>query len=152
MPFPLFQTTRYVKVSIGNAPWPIGVTNVGIHERKAREKIGHQFNGGAHIMNDEASRKFLQGTKRLLTWMQMRYPADPSRCVEFGASADHRAALLAAEARGEVQTKLLEPAPHQVGKDGSIRPPTKWQYELSRALDQGAEGKSLAGKAAKQIV
>jgi len=29
----------YYLLSIGNAPWPIGVTMVGIHERSAREKI-----------------------------------------------------------------------------------------------------------------
>jgi pre-mRNA-splicing factor 18 len=33
----------YYLLSIGNAPWPIGVTMVGIHERSAREKIfSHQ--------------------------------------------------------------------------------------------------------------
>ena len=26
-------------MAVGNAPWPIGVTMVGIHERSAREKI-----------------------------------------------------------------------------------------------------------------
>ena len=52
----------YLKLAIGNAPWPIGVTSVGIHERSAREKISHSMNSTsqAHIMNDEASRKFLQ--------------------------------------------------------------------------------------------
>ena len=44
----------------GNNPWPIGVTSVGIHERSAREKISHVMNGAAHIMNDEATRKYLQ--------------------------------------------------------------------------------------------
>ena len=29
----------YYLLSIGNAPWPLGVTAVGIHERSAREKI-----------------------------------------------------------------------------------------------------------------
>lgn len=29
----------YLKLAIGNAPWPIGVTSVGIHERSARERI-----------------------------------------------------------------------------------------------------------------
>lgn len=29
----------YLRLSIGNAPWPMGVTMVGIHERSAREKI-----------------------------------------------------------------------------------------------------------------
>jgi hypothetical protein len=35
--------------------------------------------GGAHIMNDEATRKYLQGLKRLITFVQRAYPTDPSR-------------------------------------------------------------------------
>lgn len=50
----------YMRISVGNAPWPIGVTSVGIHERSAREKISFSCNGQAHIMNDEATRKYLQ--------------------------------------------------------------------------------------------
>lgn len=34
----------YLRLAIGNAPWPIGVTSVGIHERSAREKISHTRN------------------------------------------------------------------------------------------------------------
>lgn len=49
---------------VGNAPWPIGVTSVGIHERSSREKISHvtgmNVRGEAHVMNDEATRKWLQ--------------------------------------------------------------------------------------------
>lgn len=30
---------EYLRMAIGNAPWPMGVTNVGIHDRVAREKI-----------------------------------------------------------------------------------------------------------------
>jgi hypothetical protein len=29
----------YLRTAIGNAPWPIGLTMVGIHERTGREKI-----------------------------------------------------------------------------------------------------------------
>ncbi len=49
----------FIKIAIGNSPWPIGVTSVGIHERSAREKISHAANAqsAAHIMNDEATRK-----------------------------------------------------------------------------------------------
>lgn len=36
----------YVGLAIGNAPWPIGVTSIGIHERSAREKIGAQSQVG----------------------------------------------------------------------------------------------------------
>ncbi|KAF7375051.1 SFM domain-containing protein [Mycena sanguinolenta] len=45
----------YLRLSIGNAPWPIGVTMVGIHERSAREKISSDQ--VAHVLNDEVSRK-----------------------------------------------------------------------------------------------
>jgi len=30
---------RYLELAIGNAPWPMGVTMVGIHERSGRSKI-----------------------------------------------------------------------------------------------------------------
>ena len=71
----------------GNNPWPIGVTSVGIHERSSREKISHVMNA-AHIMNDEATRKYLSAVKRLLTAMQRMHPAPPSRCVDFDAHRD----------------------------------------------------------------
>ncbi|CAG8533629.1 1543_t:CDS:2 [Paraglomus occultum] len=62
----------YLRLSIGNAPWPIGVTMVGIHERSAREKI---FSAQvAHVLNDEATRKWIQSIKRLMTFCQSKYP------------------------------------------------------------------------------
>ncbi|ORZ00174.1 Prp18 domain-domain-containing protein [Syncephalastrum racemosum] len=62
----------YLQLSIGNAPWPIGVTMVGIHERSAREKI---FSSQvAHVLNDETSRKWIQSVKRLMTFAQSKYP------------------------------------------------------------------------------
>lgn len=30
---------KYLELSIGNSPWPMGVTMVGIHERSGRSKI-----------------------------------------------------------------------------------------------------------------
>lgn len=77
---------HYIKLAIGNAPWPIGVTMVGIHERSAREKI--YTNSVAHIMNDETTRKYLQSVKRLMTFCQRRYPAMPSKAVEFNSLAN----------------------------------------------------------------
>jgi pre-mRNA-splicing factor 18 len=80
----------YLRLSIGNAPWPIGVTMVGcahrqlyhicifclmvlifyphssIHERSAREKISSDQ--VAHVLNDEVSRKYIQSLKR---WAQL---------------------------------------------------------------------------------
>ncbi len=64
------------------------MTSVGIHERSAREKISHVMNGAAHVMNNEATRKYLQGLKRLLTFMQRAHPTDPSRSVEFDGYKD----------------------------------------------------------------
>ena len=63
------------------------MTSIGIHDRSAREKIGHTMNA-AHIMNDEATRKYLQGLKRLLTFMQRVFPTDPSRAVDFDGFRD----------------------------------------------------------------
>ncbi|KAL0391001.1 UNVERIFIED_CONTAM: Pre-splicing factor 18 [Sesamum calycinum] len=77
---------HYIKLAIGNAPWPIGVTMVGIHERSAREKI--YTNSVAHIMNDETTRKYLQSVKRLMTFAQRRYPTMPSKAVEFNSLAN----------------------------------------------------------------
>lgn len=92
----------YLRVSIGNAPWPIGVTMVGIHERSAREKLN--TNSQAHIMHDEASRKMLNGVKRCISFCQRRYPANPSRTFEFNLRVfgDDLSALHKAEERGEI--------------------------------------------------
>ena len=62
----------YLQLAIGNAPWPIGVTMVGIHERSARERISSPQT--AHVLNDEASRKWLQAIKRIITFSQTKYP------------------------------------------------------------------------------
>merc|ERR1711998_519979 len=102
-------------IAIGNAPWPIGVTQVGIHTKSAaREKISTSHlnkNAAAHIMGDEATRKYLHGLKRLLTSMQRLFPTDPSRSVEFHGELDvakgargsgsAKLALLEAEAKGD---------------------------------------------------
>eukprot|EP00160_Parvularia_atlantis_P021551 Unigene9388_Nuclearia_a/m.28662 Unigene9388_Nuclearia_a/g.28662 ORF Unigene9388_Nuclearia_a/g.28662 Unigene9388_Nuclearia_a/m.28662 type:complete len:379 (+) Unigene9388_Nuclearia_a:76-1212(+) len=70
----------YYLLSIGNAPWPIGVTMVGIHERSAREKIFS--NQVAHVLNDEKTRKWIQSLKRLMTFCQNKYlPEDLAKTV-----------------------------------------------------------------------
>ena len=63
----------YLRLSIGNAAWPIGVTMVGIHERSAREKL-HENENSAHILSDESTRKYLQSIKRCLSFAQTRWP------------------------------------------------------------------------------
>lgn len=80
------QTQEYIKahdqymlMAIGNAPWPIGVTAVGIHDRTGRERIGS--NKIAHIMDDEGTRKSLNAIKRILTYCQKVFPTDPSKMV-----------------------------------------------------------------------
>lgn len=71
-------------MAIGNAPWPIGVTMVGIHARTGREKIFSQH--VAHVLNDETQRKYIQGLKRLMTVCQRVCPANPSKSVEYNAT------------------------------------------------------------------
>ncbi|CAH0553773.1 unnamed protein product [Brassicogethes aeneus] len=77
----LKASDAYLQMAIGNAPWPIGVTMVGIHARTGREKIFSK--NVAHVMNDETQRKYIQGLKRLMTKCQEYFPTDPSRCVEY---------------------------------------------------------------------
>ncbi|XVF72398.1 hypothetical protein PTKIN_Ptkin12aG0118300 [Pterospermum kingtungense] len=108
---------HYIKLAIGNAPWPIGVTMVGIHERSAREKI--YTNSVAHIMNDETTRKYLQSIKRLMTFCQRRYPTLPSKAVEFNslANGSDLQSLLAEEKASGVSSSddrlRLMPAPRE---------------------------------------
>ncbi|KAL8370859.1 hypothetical protein RB595_000954 [Gaeumannomyces hyphopodioides] len=64
----------YLRLSIGKAAWPIGVTMVGIHERSAREKLHNGERG--HVMGDEVTRKYLQSIKRMLTFAQTRWPPE----------------------------------------------------------------------------
>lgn len=91
----------------GNNPWPIGVTSIGIHERSSREKISHVMNGSAHIMNDEATRKYLQAVKRLLTFLQRAYPTDPSRSVDFDGFRDAGLGAKGAGSDKAVSTPVL---------------------------------------------
>jgi len=67
----------YLKLSIGKAAWPIGVTMVGIHERSAREKLHedgkNKSEGAAHILSDEGTRKWLQSLKRCVSFAQGRW-------------------------------------------------------------------------------
>jgi pre-mRNA-splicing factor 18 len=133
----------YMGVAIGNSPWPIGVTQVGLHERSAREKISFKYaSGSAHIMNDEATRKFIQALKRLMTFCQRRYPTDPSRSVDFdgfvhegrgtAGSGSDKVALLEAMARGDAVAPA--PAPTHLDDKGAVKIPEKWDQVLRGAL------------------
>ncbi|KAK6454666.1 Prp18 domain-containing protein [Scheffersomyces xylosifermentans] len=56
----------YMKLSIGNVAWPIGVQNVGIHARSAASKITG-VNKAANIMIDDKTRRWITGIKRIIT-------------------------------------------------------------------------------------
>lgn len=58
---------RYIEISIGNAPWPMGVCMLGITVRRNAQRV-------SHVLNDEMSRKWMQAIKRLLTVSQEMYP------------------------------------------------------------------------------
>lgn len=63
---------HYLQIAIGNAPWPIGVTMVGIHARSGREKISEDKI--KHLMKDETSRAYMTSVKRLMTRCQTVFP------------------------------------------------------------------------------
>jgi len=56
---------EYMKLAIGNAAWPLGVTKTSVHTRPADEKIKDCTQ--ASNVNDETVRKYLQMVKRLIT-------------------------------------------------------------------------------------
>lgn len=122
----LAATDRYIKLAIGNAPWPIGVTMVGIHERSAREKI--HTTSVAHVMNDETTRKYLQSVKRLMTLCQRRYPTAPSKSVEFNSLANG----------SDLQALLHEEKKTGATKAGEGR--LMLTDGTSRSVDQGEAG------------
>uniref|UniRef100_A0AC34QSW7 Pre-mRNA-splicing factor 18 n=1 Tax=Panagrolaimus sp. JU765 TaxID=591449 RepID=A0AC34QSW7_9BILA len=70
----------YMELSIGNAPWPVGVTRSGIHQRPGSAKA--YVKNIAHVLNDETQRKYIHAVKRIITKCQEYYPADPSKCME----------------------------------------------------------------------
>uniref|UniRef100_A0A1I7YD82 Pre-mRNA-splicing factor 18 n=1 Tax=Steinernema glaseri TaxID=37863 RepID=A0A1I7YD82_9BILA len=71
----------YMEMAIGNAPWPVGVTRSGIHQRPGSAKA--YVSNIAHVLNDETQRKYIQAFKRLMGRCQTWFPTDPSKCVEY---------------------------------------------------------------------
>lgn len=59
----------YMKLSIGNVAWPIGVLNVGIHARSAALRITGEKKA-ANIMIDEKTRRWITSIKRLITVLE----------------------------------------------------------------------------------
>jgi pre-mRNA-splicing factor 18 len=93
----------FLECAIGNAPWPIGATMVGIHARPGRERIASKHVAREYffrnkilinlksttlfhldVLNDETQRKYIQAVKRLISKCQKYFPTEPSRCVEYG--------------------------------------------------------------------
>jgi pre-mRNA-splicing factor 18 len=70
---------KYVELGIGNSPWPMGVTMIGIHERSGRSRIFTSQQ--AHVLNDDTQRRYVQQIKRLMTLCQKNFAADPSKSV-----------------------------------------------------------------------
>ncbi|CAP24359.1 Protein CBG03465 [Caenorhabditis briggsae] len=77
----LEANNAYMEMAIGNAPWPVGVTRSGIHQRPGSAKA--YVSNIAHVLNDETQRKYIQAFKRLMTKLQEYFPTDPSKSVEF---------------------------------------------------------------------
>lgn len=69
----------YMSLAVGNAQWLIGVSQVGLHERAAREKV--YLGKITHVMNDEAQRKYITSLKRLMTFLQKKKPSNPSQML-----------------------------------------------------------------------
>lgn len=59
----------YMKLSIGNVAWPIGIRDVGIHARSATLKITGEKNA-ANIMINDKTRRWITSIKRLLTYSE----------------------------------------------------------------------------------
>lgn len=57
-PPPTRPSQIYMGVSVGNAAWPIGVTQVGLHERSAREKI--RLGAGSSVVSATLPRSAAQ--------------------------------------------------------------------------------------------
>eukprot|EP00927_Polykrikos_kofoidii_P070851 TRINITY_DN67229_c0_g1_i1.p1 TRINITY_DN67229_c0_g1~~TRINITY_DN67229_c0_g1_i1.p1 ORF type:complete len:658 (-),score=145.55 TRINITY_DN67229_c0_g1_i1:37-2010(-) len=66
----------YMRLAIGNAPWPMGITMVTFHDRANRHKIGEGTI--AHVLNDETTRKYVQMVKRLISFCERDRPSGPA--------------------------------------------------------------------------
>ena len=94
-------------MAIGNAPWPIGVTMVGIHARTGREKIFSQQI--AHVLNDETQRKYIQ--VYILIVISTLYPPQNETLIFIARVCD---------SKGSVHSVCLPPSIFDVLNDLSI--------------------------------
>lgn len=66
----------YMKLSIGNVAYPIGIRDVGIHARHALLKItGEDKSTIANVMKSESFRKWILAVKRLISYSETRMNA-----------------------------------------------------------------------------
>lgn len=54
---------KYLDLSIGKAPWPMGVAMLGITVKRNGLKL-------SHVLSDEMTRKWVQAIKRLISVSQ----------------------------------------------------------------------------------
>lgn len=59
-----------MEMAIGNAPWPVGVTRSGIHQRPGSAKA--YVSNIAHVLNDETQRKYIQVRILFLIWNKIK--------------------------------------------------------------------------------
>ncbi|KAI5209437.1 tubulin nucleotide-binding domain-like protein [Aureobasidium subglaciale] len=130
----------YLRLSIGKAAWPIGVTMVGIHERSAREKLHANDTDAAHIMSDEITRKFLQSIKRCLSFSQTRWPpTTPLQLMgAFGTLRRDNALYGAADDPAAIAQQMW------AGNTNVIRTEQIQQSAYQQHLDQGIEPPALS--------
>lgn len=60
-------TEAYMQLSMGNVAWPIGVSQVGIHERRINT------NTTSNIMADEETRMWITSIKRLISHVENNF-------------------------------------------------------------------------------
>jgi pre-mRNA-splicing factor 18 len=67
-----------MKLSMGNAAWPIGVTADTMHGSEDKPSAPNV----AHGLGDDTTRKWVQSIKRMITFAQVRWPpSDISKIV-----------------------------------------------------------------------
>ena len=59
---------KYIDLSIGNAPWPMGVAMLSITVKRNAPKV-------SHVLDEEMTRRWMQSLKRFITVSQELYPS-----------------------------------------------------------------------------
>ncbi|KAI5951976.1 hypothetical protein KGF54_005051 [Candida jiufengensis] len=62
----------YMKLSIGNVCWPIGVVNVGIHARSSSSRITGS-KSVSNIMINDSTRRWIISVKRLINYKEKKF-------------------------------------------------------------------------------